>query len=134
MCRQFCADVAAYSVVRSRLTAVLTTHSRSSLFAGTVLASRLSEDPNWRVLLLEAGPEEPSVSSVPAFAFAAVNTTYDWRYETVPQKRACLANGGVCHWPRGKMLCGTACLSGKHPASGTELAPLKLFSYNNASG
>lgn len=91
----------------------MTRHQISvSIFTGTVIASRLSEDPKSRVLLLEAGPEEPSISSVPAFAFTAANSTYDWQFETVPQRRACLGNGGVCLWPRGKMLCGTACLSG----------------------
>lgn len=96
---------------------VITAISKYAVFirisTGTVIASRLSEDPKSRVLLLEAGPEEPSISSVPAFAFTAANSTYDWQFETVPQKRACLGNGGVCLWPRGKMLCGTACLSGK---------------------
>lgn len=62
---------------------------------------------------MEAGPEEPVGPSIPMFWFTGQGTKYDWKYETVPQKNACLANGGVCNWPRGKMLCGTACLSGK---------------------
>lgn len=81
---------------------------------GSVLAGRISENPKHKVLLVEAGPEEPIAQSIPMFFFTAVNTTLDWKYKTVPQKNACLSNDGICYWPRGKMLCGTACLSGKN--------------------
>lgn len=80
--------------------------------AGVAVARRLSDNPKQRVLLLEAGPDEPTVVTVPVFAFRANNTQYDWQYKTTPQKRACLSTNGECIWPRGKMLCGTACLSG----------------------
>lgn len=79
---------------------------------GVAVARRLSDNPKQRVLLLEAGPDEPTVVTVPVFAFRANNTQYDWQYKTTPQKRACLSTNGECIWPRGKMLCGTACLSG----------------------
>ncbi len=77
------------------------------------MGGRLSENPNLKVLLVEAGPEEPIASSIPMFFYTAKETELDWQYETVPQKKACLADGGICPWPRGKMLCGTACMSGK---------------------
>lgn len=70
--------------------------------AGSVVASRLGENPDWTVLLFEAGPEEPTATQVPAFAMSAVGSELDWKYETQPQDTACLANGGVCDWPRGK--------------------------------
>jgi choline dehydrogenase len=70
--------------------------------AGSVVASRLSENPDWKVLLLEAGPEEPTASLLPAFAMSAVGSELDWKYQTQPQNTACLATGGVCNWPRGK--------------------------------
>lgn len=70
--------------------------------AGSVVASRLAENPDWKVLLLEAGPEEPTASLLPAFAMSAVGSELDWKYETQPQNTACLATGGVCKWPRGK--------------------------------
>ena len=36
--------------------------------AGPVIARRLSDNPWWRVLLIEAGPEEPSMTSIPGLA------------------------------------------------------------------
>ncbi|KAK7874203.1 hypothetical protein R5R35_006248 [Gryllus longicercus] len=80
--------------------------------AGPVVASRLSENPNWSVLLLEAGPEEPTATEVPAFATSAKSTPLDWNYTTVAQQNACLNKGGVCNWPRGKMVSGTGSMHG----------------------
>jgi choline dehydrogenase-like flavoprotein len=59
--------------------------------AGCVLASRLSEDPSVRVLLLEAGGSLPSIASIPTLSAFLQKTPYDWQFETVPQKNACLA-------------------------------------------
>jgi len=80
--------------------------------AGSVVASRLGENPDWTVLLFEAGPEEPTATQVPAFAMSAVGSELDWKYQTQPQDTACLANGGVCKWPRGKMVSGTGGMQG----------------------
>ncbi|CAH1392723.1 unnamed protein product [Nezara viridula] len=80
--------------------------------AGPVVASRLSENYNWKVLLLEAGPEEPTTTSVPAFSVSAIGTKLDWGFRTQPQKGACLNSGGVCYWPRGKMMGGTGSMTG----------------------
>ncbi|XP_050443713.1 glucose dehydrogenase [FAD, quinone]-like isoform X3 [Adelges cooleyi] len=80
--------------------------------AGPVVADRLSENPAWTVVLLEAGPEQPAATDIPAFLSSAVGTKYDWKYVTAPQQNACLLTGGVCEWPRGKLLGGTVALSG----------------------
>ncbi|XP_026806318.1 glucose dehydrogenase [FAD, quinone]-like isoform X1 [Rhopalosiphum maidis] len=80
--------------------------------AGPVVAGRLSENPKWTVTLLESGPEQPAATDIPALLSSAIATKYDWQYTTAPQKNACLAYGGVCGWPRGKVLGGTAVLSG----------------------
>ncbi|XP_041971498.1 glucose dehydrogenase [FAD, quinone]-like [Aricia agestis] len=81
--------------------------------SGAVVAGRLSENPQWKVLLIEAGGDEPTASSVPAFvtAYWGRNDT-DWNYVTVPQEHACLSSGGVCSWPRGKMLGGCSTING----------------------
>lgn len=77
--------------------------------AGCVLAHRLSEDPDRRVLLLEAGPEDKAkeVHIPPAFV-KLFKTPLDWAFETDPEPE--------CHhrrlfWPRGKMLGGSSSLN-----------------------
>jgi choline dehydrogenase len=86
--------------------------------AGSVVASRLSENPDWKVLLLEAGPGEPTASLLPAFAMSAVGSELDWKYQTQPQNTACLATGGVCNWPRGK--------AHEHPHDGRNVRGYKM--------
>ena len=54
--------------------------------AGCVLANRLSEDPQARVLLLEAGGGDRSLKvKVPAAFPQQFHTKLDWDYETDPE-------------------------------------------------
>jgi choline dehydrogenase len=77
--------------------------------AGCVLASRLTEDPDVRVLLLEAGgPDDRQEIRVPAAFAQLFRTPYDWAYETEPEARL---NGRRLYWPRGKMLGGSSSLN-----------------------
>ncbi|PSN57094.1 hypothetical protein C0J52_01323 [Blattella germanica] len=80
--------------------------------AGSVVATRLTENPDWTTLIFEAGPEEPTATLLPSFAVTAVGTSLDWNFQTQPQDTACLATGGVCTWPRGKMVSGTGGMQG----------------------
>ncbi len=74
--------------------------------AGCVLASRLSENPESRVLLLEAGPpDEAAEIHVPAMANLLFKSSYDWNYQTAPQDRA---GGRSVYWPRGRVLGGSS--------------------------
>ncbi|CAL4107045.1 unnamed protein product, partial [Meganyctiphanes norvegica] len=80
--------------------------------AGSVLAARLSEVSSYKVLLIEAGGEEPWLSTVPLGAPLLQGTRYDWGYKTKPQKH----NSEALHdkkssWPRGKMLGGSGSLN-----------------------
>ncbi|XP_020290733.1 glucose dehydrogenase [FAD, quinone]-like [Pseudomyrmex gracilis] len=89
--------------------------------AGPILARRLSDNPWWKVLLIEAGPEEPTMTAIPGLAFHAVNTSLDWNFKTEPTSphpTACLETNGVCTWPRGKMVSGTGGLHGMMYARG----------------
>ncbi|RWS11935.1 glucose dehydrogenase (acceptor)-like protein 3 [Dinothrombium tinctorium] len=80
--------------------------------AGNVVANRLSENPNWKVLLLEAGGSENLVTDIPISAGNLQMTPLDWAYQTEPQKAACygLKNRRM-HWPRGKVLGGSSVLN-----------------------
>ncbi|KAG5900274.1 hypothetical protein JTB14_000801 [Gonioctena quinquepunctata] len=80
--------------------------------AGAVVASRLSEIPNWKVLLLEAGPDENEISDVPSLAAYLQLSKLDWTYKTEYTGRACLGmKNGQCNWPRGKVLGGSSVLN-----------------------
>ncbi|XP_076667384.1 glucose dehydrogenase [FAD, quinone] [Andrena cerasifolii] len=80
--------------------------------AGSVVASRLSDQPEWKVLLLEAGPDEPPGAEVPSMVAMFLGSEIDWQYRTVNEENACLGTGGSCYWPRGKNLGGTSVHNG----------------------
>lgn len=80
--------------------------------AGCVIANRLSENPNVKVLLLEAGGSESAVTDVPQGIFLIQQTPIDWQYRTVPQKRSCFGiQDRSLNWPRGKVLGGSSTLN-----------------------
>jgi choline dehydrogenase len=77
--------------------------------AGCVLAARLTEDPQVRVLLLEAGgPNTPKESRIPAAFSKLYKTAVDWNYSTEPEPHL---NGRQLYWPRGKMLGGSSSIN-----------------------
>ncbi|KZC13943.1 Neither inactivation nor afterpotential protein G [Dufourea novaeangliae] len=76
--------------------------------AGCVVASRLSEESNRTVLLIEAGGYFGWVSSVPLLSPMTQGTEFDWSYSTEPQKFS--SKGFWNHIqkvPRGKGLGGS---------------------------
>ncbi|CAH1163758.1 unnamed protein product [Phaedon cochleariae] len=80
--------------------------------AGCVVANRLSEIHGWKVLLLEAGDEEPIVADVPAFAPMLQASSIDWGYSTQPSHKSCLArDDGRCTWARGKVMGGSSTIN-----------------------
>jgi len=65
------------------------------LYLGAVIANRLSENPAWTVLLLEAGTDEPeAVSNVPALAGYLQLSRIDWQYKSETMPTACLGLTG----------------------------------------
>lgn len=56
---------------------------------GCVLANRLTENPEWKVLLLEAGERENLFVKVPVFAAYMQSTSYNWGYVAEPQNYSC---------------------------------------------
>ena len=82
--------------------------------AGSVLAARLSEDGDRKVLLLEAGKtfDDNPVFHVPMYAMNLQHTVYDWVYYTEPQAVSQLGlNENRGYMPRGKVLGGSNMLN-----------------------
>lgn len=79
--------------------------------AGCVVANRLSENPENRVLLLEAGTKDSSPwIHVPVGYFKTMhNPKMDWCYVTDPDPGL---NDRQLKWPRGKVLGGSSSLNG----------------------
>jgi len=77
--------------------------------AGCVLAARLSADQNRRVLLLEAGPSDVSMSlRVPAGGIVG-DDRFDWCFRTQAEPQL---NNRRIRWPRGKVLGGSSAMNG----------------------
>ncbi|XP_032582070.1 glucose dehydrogenase [FAD, quinone] [Drosophila sechellia] len=80
--------------------------------AGCALAARLSENPRWRVLLLEAGGPENYAMDIPIVAHLLQLGEINWKYKTEPSNSYCLAmNDNRCNWPRGKVMGGSSVLN-----------------------
>jgi choline dehydrogenase-like flavoprotein len=77
--------------------------------AGCVIAARLSENENARVLLLEAGSRQPlEAMAVPSAWASLLGTSADWAGTTVVQA----ATGAALDWARGRALGGSSAING----------------------
>src|SRR5208283_4435715 len=77
--------------------------------AGCVLASRLTEDPDVSVLLIEAGPPD-SIENihVPVAFSQLIQSQVDWNYSTLPEP---FADRRRVQLPRGKTLGGSSSIN-----------------------
>uniref|UniRef100_A0A336K688 CSON015437 protein n=1 Tax=Culicoides sonorensis TaxID=179676 RepID=A0A336K688_CULSO len=76
---------------------------------GSVLANRLTEERNWKVLLLESGKEESVITDIPISSAVTGITGYNWGYRSEPVENSCRGlEYGVCNWPKGRALGGSS--------------------------
>jgi choline dehydrogenase len=87
--------------------------------AGCVLAARLSEDPDVKVCLIEAGPADDADNIHIPVAFSKLfRTRYDWDYDTAEEPHL---NGRRLYLPRGKVLGGTSSTNAMLYVRGTRI-------------
>ncbi|GBP55489.1 Glucose dehydrogenase [Eumeta japonica] len=80
--------------------------------AGCVVANRLTEIAEWKVLLVEAGGNENFFTDIPVFAAFHSLTPLNWGYVSEPEPKACKGlRGNVCFLPRGRVLGGSSVLN-----------------------
>jgi choline dehydrogenase len=78
--------------------------------AGAAVASRLSEDPANKVLLIEAGPASHPWSAIPiGYARLVSNPAANWCYASEPEANT---NGRNIPVPRGRLLGGSSAING----------------------
>jgi choline dehydrogenase len=76
--------------------------------AGAIVAARLSENPNTRVLLLEAGPDYVDEQMTPADLFDSrdlAGSDHDWRYTAIAFE------GRTIPYQRGKVVGGSSAIN-----------------------
>ncbi|KAF8880824.1 aryl-alcohol oxidase [Gymnopilus junonius] len=85
--------------------------------AGSVIASRLTEDPQFKVLLIEAGPSNQGIldSEIPLL-LNEIPPTFSWNYSTTPQVSA---GGRVVAYPRGYLLGGSSSVNAMYYTRGS---------------
>lgn len=104
--------------------------------AGCVLASRLSEDPSVRVMMIEAGGRRRGLMMrMPAGVYRVyLDPRTNWNYKSKPQSGL---NGRVIDIPRGKVLGGSSAINAMvylrgHPADYDRWAAMGLTDWSYA--
>ncbi|KAB7503437.1 Glucose dehydrogenase [FAD, quinone] [Armadillidium nasatum] len=88
---------------------------------GAVVASRLSENPDFSVLLLEAGGKASKISDIPFYGGVLQLSESDWNYTSEPNSEFCLGmKNRACPYARGRVLGGSSVLNHMFYARGTK--------------
>jgi choline dehydrogenase len=79
--------------------------------AGSVMAYRLGEDLNTKILVIEAGPMDHNlfIHMPSGFAYPMANPRYTWQYHSEPEPHL---DGRRVHCPRGKTIGGSSSING----------------------
>ena len=96
--------------------------------AGCVLAARLSEDPDVKVLLLEAGPPDVKENvHVPLGYLSLAKTDVDWDYSTARLKTASLACEGFVEPLILRTYCSAEAWTSSGVAGGSKLWRVRML-------
>ncbi|XP_060533184.1 glucose dehydrogenase [FAD, quinone]-like [Cylas formicarius] len=80
--------------------------------SGSVIANKLSEVPEWKILLLEAGDNPPEEVKVPSMYNYLKSGRYTWGFATTAQEHSCLGmNDRKCAVPVPKVLGGSSSIN-----------------------
>ncbi|KAK9496869.1 hypothetical protein O3M35_012912 [Rhynocoris fuscipes] len=81
--------------------------------SGLIVASRLTENANVTVLILEAGVEETIYNDIPAMATVLLFSEYNWKFRSEYNANVCRAmDDEICPWPSGRGLGGATLING----------------------
>ncbi|XP_058809565.1 glucose dehydrogenase [FAD, quinone]-like [Phymastichus coffea] len=80
--------------------------------AGCVVANRLSEIANWKILLLETGDEEPAITGIPGLWPILRTSSITYGYTSQPEPVICSADKDrSCSLVRGKVMGGSSSIN-----------------------
>jgi len=80
--------------------------------AGSVVARRLAEIENWKVLLIEAGENPSFLNEVPAAFPTQIASSDIYAHFVEPEKLACHGSKNkLCKWPSGKAIGGSSTIN-----------------------
>lgn len=88
--------------------------------AGCVLANKLSENPKWNVLLIEAGGDAFPITQVPGLWDRTLNSVADWQYILEPNSETGFGISGNMKLHKGKALGGSSTTSAQLYIRGSE--------------
>jgi len=90
--------------------------------AGCVLANRLSETRQWKVLLIEAGGDPYPVTQIPGLWDRTLNSAADWQYKLEPDSTTGFGISGNIKLHKGKCLGGSSTTGPQVYVRGSEKA------------